>query len=540
MKQVWVFIVASLLISCGAAVTLGPGVRFESPLNNVTYSINSTLTVQNYVNFTEGILDLGTKTIDAGGPYSKVLNINPPFNSITRSFIAVNYTRRIGTPPPNYTVSYGGLQAGRPYYLKYFCGSSATTIDEGVSGTTYKFNVSMQCLGNIDPKYVLSIIGDTCITDKYGSDRFYNITFFHDEEQDRWFNFTEHTPAYLDIICPTNGSDRITLNDSIHTLSYYTYEQPIFELKADDGAQIRRRTMTEDNVSVEFYMLDGVSQLMTFTLVDYTPIFGDSTFYIFHTLNYSLKEVFSSRWDIQREVKVSLRNNTPYSLKVVASDGSVRDFGFLTFQPGETSKSVEITGVNMGEHINHYEGGVSLSFTQNYGNKLLSLSYDKDEGDFDSVNYTVFDMDSEPYIQIYSTKAEDTISGTMSYTVPDTDINNSFYLQVEAVSDGKKIVEGTAIFLLNQSAKIIDLDLPATLMGAASSRIYEVVSILVMIVVAFGFGVVDAGIGAVVVGGFGMLFTYIGWLTMVPWWLWSVLMMLAVALKMGGMREVNK
>lgn len=298
--------------------------------------------------------------------------------------------------------------------------------------------------------------------------------------------------------------------------------------------------MTEDNVSVEFYMLDGVSQLMTFTLVDYTPIFGDSTFYIFHTLNYSLKEVFSSRWDIQREVKVSLRNNTPYSLKVVASDGSVRDFGFLTFQPGETSKSVEITGVNMGEHINHYEGGVSLSFTQNYGNKLLSLSYDKDEGDFDSVNYTVFDMDSEPYIQIYSTKAEDTISGTMSYTVPDTDINNSFYLQVEAVSDGKKIVEGTAIFLLNQSAKIIDLDLPATLMGAASSRIYEVVSILVMIVVAFGFGVVDAGIGAVVVGGFGMLFTYIGWLTMVPWWLWSVLMMLAVALKMGGMREVNK
>lgn len=298
--------------------------------------------------------------------------------------------------------------------------------------------------------------------------------------------------------------------------------------------------MTEDNVSVEFYMLDGVSQLMTFTLVDYTPIFGDSTFYIFHTLNYSLKEVFSSRWDIQREVKVSLRNNTPYSLKVVASDGSVRDFGFLTFQPGETSKSVEITGVNMGEHINHYEGGVSLSFTQNYGNKLLSLSYDKDEGDFDSVNYTVFDMDSEPYVQIYSTKAEDTISGTMSYTVPDTDINNSFYLQVEAVSDGKKIVEGTAIFLLNQSAKIIDLDLPATLMGAASSRIYEVVSILVMIVVAFGFGVVDAGIGAVVVGGFGMLFTYIGWLTMVPWWLWSVLMMLAVALKMGGMREVNK
>lgn len=298
--------------------------------------------------------------------------------------------------------------------------------------------------------------------------------------------------------------------------------------------------MTEDNVSVEFYMLDGVSQLMTFTLVDYTPIFGDSTFYIFHTLNYSLKEVFSSRWDIQREVKVSLRNNTPYSLKVVASDGSVRDFGFLTFQPGETSKSVEITGVNMGEHINHYEGGVSLSFTQNYGNKLLSLSYDKDEGDFDSVNYTVFDMDSEPYIQIYSTKAKDTISGTMSYTVPDTDINNSFYLQVEAVSDGKKIVEGTAIFLLNQSAKIIDLDLPATLMGAASSRIYEVVSILVMIVVAFGFGVVDAGIGAVVVGGFGMLFTYIGWLTMVPWWLWSVLMMLAVALKMGGMREVNK
>lgn len=296
--------------------------------------------------------------------------------------------------------------------------------------------------------------------------------------------------------------------------------------------------MTEDNVSVEFYMLDSIGEKIVFTLESYVPEFtGDSILYLFHTINYSLKEIHSSKFDPERESVVSLRNNTPYKLRVISPQNNVRDFNFITLQATETTKTIQILDLDLTDAIDHYEGDLSMVYTTNEHTGEVTLTFSKGSGSLEWINFTVYRANSTPYAQLYSVEVEDTASGVFSWTVPN--LTNSYLLHTEAVNEGKNIKKMLGVVLKNTSVRLGGISLPAAgLFGISVENIFKGIVMFIAVVLAFGFGAVDAGIGAIVLGGYLLIVNALNWVK-IPWYIMTLIAVLAVALHMSRGRRTE-
>jgi len=387
--------------------------------------------------------------------------------------------------------------------------------------------------------------GMTYINDSmFLSSNQYNVSFLN-EEDGAAFDFDSHNVSFVDVLCPNLGSDRITLNSSTPYIEFSVMEQPILSVKTDSGNQIRDRQLPPvpaytwvdrggyvdlSGLDVDYYLLDNVGYKYLFSLLDYTGQFGNSTLKIDADVGGSVVEVFKNTWDIEKKLVCSLQNDTPYKLQVIG-EGGVRDFGFQNFQADDLTKDIMVTDIQFGQKVDQFDGGASMSFTDNYASCLVSLNYNRTDGTFEAVNYSVWVVNETPYRMVYSVNVSNTASGTLSYTLGNC--SQAHYVKGWAINNGKLVSITDMAHLINESAIMMDLDMPVTgIGGVQTSTLYNALSIIVLCGVALAFTQVNAGVGAIVVVGGAVLFDRIGWLSGQSWMVLTMLFLLAVAYKL--------
>jgi hypothetical protein len=402
-------------------------------------------------------------------------------------------------------------------------------------------NISYDCFDNGGGIWI-NLLNHTTTSDQFYEESmnwsvnnlFYNYSLiFKEEETGNVYNFTNHSDSYLDVICPNYGSDRLVLNYNT-PINILTREQPTLRAVLDGGQQIRPLKLLESNGSVTMYLIDGFSILYHFTLTDTTSQYSNSILTVKTTVNDSLQTVIVDGWGLNKDIYFSLRNNTPYQFIVTNTLGGVRSFGFISIPPWDTEKKLTIDRIDLGSTPSQYSGGLSFSFSQNYASKTLSLNYNKTDGSVTSVNYSVFVMNQTPYYPLYSTQVYSTQNGILTYVVDNTSL--TYFQTVDMINDGKLVSKKITALLLNETARIIDLGIPVTFLGITRTTIYNALSFFILICAGIAFTFINVGIGAIVVVGLGVFFSTVGWLTTIPWYLWTLLFLVALGTKLSERR----
>ena len=325
----------------------------------------------------------------------------------------------------------------------------------------------------------------------------YNITF-RTEEENRDYVFTAHgSTSKMEIVCPTlKTSNSVSLTAANNIIR--TYEPPIILVKTDSDLQRRDRIMTtSSSYNQVFYLLNQTKgQIYTFNLVDYTARYGAGIFEVTKTINGENKVVFDNFFDTSRNAYVSLRNNTAYGFRVYTREGSVRDFGTMSLLPSDTTKSIEITGVDLTTGINRFEGNLTTSLTKDFDSRTITLNYAKTTGKINSVNMTVYDMNETPYLLKQSQYVNYTTSGQLVYSVPDE--NHTYYVYTKFNNNGMVIERTSVVWLTNQTKRLLDLNFPSTVMGVSDTSVYKGLAGMIIVVTLLGFGAVDVGMGLMI------------------------------------------
>jgi len=498
------------------------GVRFETSSANVTYLLNESIELVDYLNITSTELYLGDNYYKALVNESVTINLFDAQNQIRRRFSVFEYYDACLIPEgcydkPSFMLFMGGLYSDKPISITKECTLWPNTYSETVLVTStvngsgnFNFTIA-QCpnYGIVDPVFDIVVTGDTCLTDKYSTEYNYNLTF-KKEEDDSLFNFSEHGTSYIDIICPTYGSDRETLTDVEEKKIYYTKEHAIFSLKTDNQGQLREMTMRDDVDDFNYYLVDGNGQIHTFSLLDYTNTFGSSILKISTTTNYTLWEVDSAKWDSERNVRVTLRNETPYKIQVIGTSGNIRDFGFMSFPSSDTNHNIEIYNPDLSNPQNQLDG-LATSFIEDYNLSQVGYSYETTEGTVDSIDFFVYAANSTPYSIIYISNTTNTTSGVFLYTISNRSIPYQVKVNIHHSEYGN-LEESLLMFVKNDSAMIIDMNLPSSFLGVSSTAIYRGLSLMIVIISAFAFSAVTQGLAGIIILVELLFFNYIGWL----------------------------
>lgn len=351
---------------------------------------------------------------------------------------------------------------------------------------------------------------------------------FKEEETGNTFNFSRHPDSYLDVICPTYGSDRLVLTYTT-PINITTREQPILKAVVDNGLQLRQLKLTQTGGDISMYLIDGTQSLYRFDLYDYTNKQRGGVLKVQTTVNNTLQTINYNTWDANGQQTFSLRPNWPYTFTLDNLAGSVVQYGSLSIGNADLIKQIVVNKIDLNDKdIDNY-GGLTFKFTGNDTNRL-GLIYNKSVGNIAVLTYNVSYAANKTIA--YSTIVYSTSNGELYFNVPNV---NYTYIQTAEfqLDNGKTIISRTL-------GKIFNGTLDFHLIPEATTEIWGVKSetllngmSMVYIGAIFIAGTAWNPEVAMMGVGMGVVLSTFNVLTGIPLWFWTLLFLMALGMTLA-------
>ena len=262
--------------------------------------------------------------------------------------------------------------------------------------------------------------------------------------------------------------------------------------------------------------------MVTFELQDFTGDFHQSTFRAKKYVGEEIKDMDSNIFGADDKVFSYLIENTRYMIYVISDEGESRQLGWITITAVDTEKTITISELLLEERMDIPFDDIDMGFTTDYNASQICLVYNDSSETTNSVSFYVYS--SNRTLLYNDTSTSQHVS--LCYIVPD---QNATYI-ARAVVDtpkGSTIDIQRTVDLISGIFRKIDFGIAGEeFLGITWEKLYTCAAILFITGAGLLFGVVESGIGVVIMSVSALFFTYIGWLPL-SWVILSIMIIIS-------------
>ena len=369
----------------------------------------------------------------------------------------------------------------------------------------------------------------------------YMVNILEEATGDAW-NYSAAVNHVLDVYCDNYAPDRYDLKNNIgrNTFLVTTKEQALFHGIVDNVFHRKYEAYQDlENISLYFLYNDSYVHTMDYSLEDYTGTFGSSYFIIYRKINNSLQKIWQKTWYNLQIEDVSIENGS-YIEYIVYTPTDTRVIGWMQVL-NNTDKIISIREHNW-DTITDYDSDLSVGFTSSYAASSIGIQWNTSASGLSSIDFEIYQQnESNQYNSIYSTSLNDpTATGSLNYVVPDQ--NQTYYVTAQVISPtyGTRNLRKLVSPNLNEAQRgpyYGTLNLPATILGIESDKVYTGVSMFLITATAMMFSAVHVHTGALVLLGMIGLTTHLGWFREMTWGVFLFLFAVAILEKFAAGRR---
>jgi len=340
------------------------------------------------------------------------------------------------------------------------------------------------------------------------------------------FTCGEYGKSEIDILNINKTSIRVPIKK--------TPDRLIMHLTYTDGNKYFRSFIPSSSTeNISMYLIDvstDTAVFMTFTLQDLTGFYTNSTIRFLTYVNEKLSEVTSDVFDVSNTVQCYLIKDKRYYIRL-EGEGTTKQIGWLYVSSSDTEKTITITDVEI-ESSSPY-GDVSFAFVTDYNNSQVALHYVDLSNQTNSVTFKVYNSSGS---ELYS-GTEESQDTSIIYTVPK--VNETYILKAIIDHSVYGIINETRMIDFREPGrKVINLDLPDSILGLSSTNWYRLSSIFLIGFAGMLFGATVSGVGALMMVGLAYFFVYLGWISISSITM-GIMLVVAVLHKLSERRRVN-
>jgi len=342
----------------------------------------------------------------------------------------------------------------------------------------------------------------------------------------------------LSFTCGKYGKSEIDIlninKTSIRVPIKKTPDRLIMHLTYTDGNKYFRSFIPSSSTeNISMYLIDvstDTAVFMTFTLQDLTGFYTNSTIRFLTYVNEKLSEVTSDVFDVSNVVQCYLIKDKRYYIRL-EGEGTTKQIGWLYVSSSDTEKTITITDVEI-ESSSPY-GDVSFAFVTDYNNSQVALHYVDLSNQTNSVTFKVYNSSGS---ELYS-GTEESQDTSIIYTVPK--VNETYILKAIIDHSVYGIINETRMIDFREPGrKVINLDLPDSILGLSNTNWYRLSSIFLIGFAGMLFGATVSGVGALMMVGLAYFFVYLGWISISSITM-GIMLIVAVLHKLSERRRVN-